>query len=186
MALGATLYHFAIELADVDRDSYASLDLRLARHPSESARYLLTRTLAYCLCYEQGIAFSKGGLSSSDEPPVSIPDGTGGLKAWIDVGAPSAERLHKASKAAARVSLFTHVERRLLVQEAATRRIHRVEAIEVWPLAPEFLERAEAKLDRNLTLGVTRNEGRLYLGIGGETLETELSCARLIDAEVNA
>jgi uncharacterized protein YaeQ len=186
MALGATVYHFAIELSDVDRNTYAALDLRLARHPSESARYLLTRTLAYCLCYEEGITFSKGGLSSSDEPPVSIPDGAGGLKAWIDVGAPSAERLHKASKGAARVRLFTHVERRLLLQEAATRRIHRVEAIEVWPLAPAFLERAEAKLDRNLRLAVTRNDGRLYLGVGGETLETDLICARLLDPEPSA
>ena len=96
MALGSTVYHFEIELSDVDRATYTTLDLRLARHPSESLRYLLTRTLAYCLSYEEGIAFSKGGLSSSDEPPVAVRDPTGALRAWIDVGAPSAKRLHKA------------------------------------------------------------------------------------------
>src|SRR5262245_44730898 len=111
MALGSTIYHLTIELSDTDRSTYASLDLRLARHPSESSRYLLTRTLAYCLSYEEGICFSKGGLSSSEEPPVYVQDATGVLKAWIDVGAPSAKRLHKASKAAERVALFTHVER---------------------------------------------------------------------------
>ena len=77
MALTATVYHVQINLSDVDRGVYTALDLRLARHPSETMRYLLTRTLAYCFSYEEGIAFSKGGLSSTDEPPVSIRDRTG-------------------------------------------------------------------------------------------------------------
>lgn len=182
MALGATIHHFTVLLSDVDRATYATLDLRLARHPSESLRYLLTRTLAYCLCYEQGISFSKEGIASSEEPPVFIPDGSGGLRAWIDVGAPSAKRLHKAAKAAERVALFTHVERKLLMQEAASRAIHRVEEIEVWRLDPDFLARAEAKLERNQELSVTRSDEQLYLGIAGQTLETTLICERLVDA----
>jgi uncharacterized protein YaeQ len=182
MALGATIYHFAVQLSDVDRATYASLDLRLARHPSENLRYLLTRTLAYCLSYEEGISFSKGGLSSSDEPPVCIRDAAGSLSAWIDVGAPSAKRLHKAAKASPRVSLFTHIERGLLLREAASRPIHRLEHIEVWPLDVAFLERAEAKLDRNLELSLTRSDGALYLEVGGETLETTLACTRLVES----
>src|SRR6478735_6272698 len=98
MALTATIYHFQITLSDVDRGVYEALDLRVARHPSETMRYLVTRTLAYCLSYEEGIAFSKGGLSSVEEAPVSIRDATGVLRAWIDVGSPSAERLDKNSK----------------------------------------------------------------------------------------
>jgi len=183
MALGATIYHFAIELSDVDRATYESLDLRLARHPSESLRYLLSRTLAYCLSYEDGISFSKGGLSSSVEPPVSIHDETGGLKAWIDVGAPSARRLHKASKAAGRVALFTHVERALLSKEALSSPIHRLLDIEVWPLDVDFLSRVEAKLDKKLEFSLTRSDGSLYLNLGGETLETTLVCTRLVDVE---
>lgn len=181
MASGATIYHFSVELSDVDRATYAALDLRLARHPSESLRYLLTRTLAYCLSYEEGISFSKGGLSAADEPPVSIHDATGGLKAWIDVGAPSAKRLHKASKAAGRVALFTHVGRALLLEEAASSPIHRLEEIEVWTLDPAFLDSVVKKLDRKLELGLTRSDGVLYLGLGGETLETALACTRLVE-----
>src|SRR6188768_1977591 len=121
MALTATMYHFQITLSDVDRGVYEALDLRVARHPSETMRYLVTRTLAFCLSYEDGIAFSKAGLSAAEEAPVSIRDATGVLTAWIDVGNPSAERLHKASKAAPRVSLFTHVELGLLLKEASAR-----------------------------------------------------------------
>src|ERR1700723_3654143 len=143
MALSATVHHFQVILSDVDRDVYETLDLRLARHPSESARYLTTRTLAYCLSYEEGIAFSKGGLSSAEEPPIAVRDPTGVLLAWIDVGSPSAERLHKASKAARRVALYTHVDPALLRREASTRAIRRVEEIEVRRFALPFLDAVE-------------------------------------------
>jgi uncharacterized protein YaeQ len=51
MALSATLYNFDTELADIDRGVYQSLALRMARHPSETAEFMLTRLLAYCLEY---------------------------------------------------------------------------------------------------------------------------------------
>ncbi len=63
----------------------------LARHPSESAEYLVTRLLAYCLEYTEGIAFSKG-LSDPDEPAIVVRDLTGALRGWIEVGAPEAAR----------------------------------------------------------------------------------------------
>ena len=55
MAPNATPFRVEVELSDVDRSKYASLELRPARHPSESMRSLVTRTLAYCLSYEDGI-----------------------------------------------------------------------------------------------------------------------------------
>jgi hypothetical protein len=100
MALGATVYVFEIRLADADRNVYETLSLRVARHPSESEEYLLTRVLAYCLEFTEGIAFSSGGLSNPDEPALAIRDLTGALQSWIEIGAPEATRLHKASKAA--------------------------------------------------------------------------------------
>jgi len=175
MALTATIYHFQITLSDVDRSVYEALDLRVARHPSETMRYLVTRTLAYCLSYEEGIAFSKGGLSSTDEAPIAVHDPTGILMAWIDIGAPSAERLHKASKAARRVALFTHVEPRLLQQEAATRAIHRVEAIEVWRFEPSFLDALESMIGRSAVIEVVRNDGKIYITSDGAVKEGDIA-----------
>ena len=74
MAQTATLYSFEVELAHVDRGVYASLAFRVAQHPSEAADALLTRVLAYCLEYTDGIQFSSQGLSNPDEPPISIRD----------------------------------------------------------------------------------------------------------------
>jgi uncharacterized protein YaeQ len=175
VALQATVYHLQIELSDVDRGVYEALDLRLARHPSESMSYLLTRTIAYALLYDEGIAFSKGGLSSTDEPPVAIRDLQGNLRAWIDVGTPSADRLHKASKAAPRVVVFTQHDPRLLVKEAATRAIHKVEQIEVYALAPDFLDQLGAVTDRNARWTLLRNDGVLYVTVGDETVSSAVT-----------
>ncbi len=180
MALTATMHHVEVALSDVDRGVYEALDLRVAQHPSESMRYMITRTLAYCLSYEEGIAFSKGGLSSNDEAPISVKDPTGILLAWIDIGAPSAERLHKASKAARRVAIFTHSDLSQLRKEASTKAIHKVEAIEVWRFEPKFLDAVEAKMHRNTKMDVTRNDGQLYVAIGSETLEAALAPTSLV------
>lgn len=163
MALTATVHRLQITLSDVDRGVYETLDLRMARHPSESARYFWLRTLAYCLSYEDGIAFSKGGLSDSDEPPVSIHDPTGILLAWIEVGSPSAERLHRAAKAARRVALFTTTERALLEREAGTRKIYALDAIAVFLLEPDFIAALEPQLERQLELELVRTGEALYV-----------------------
>jgi uncharacterized protein YaeQ len=179
MALTATVYKLGITLSDVDRGVYERLDLRVARHPSESARYFWLRTLGYCLSYEEGIAFSKGGLSDSEQPPVSIVDPTGVLMAWIDVGSPSADRLHRASKAARRVALYSATERVLLEREAASRKIHALEEIEVFLLEPSFLDSLEQHLEKHLELEVVRSGGILYVTVPKGIVEGPISEIRL-------
>jgi uncharacterized protein YaeQ len=80
MAQGATLYTFDIDVADADRGVYDSVALRVARHPSESEEFLVTRVLAYALELTEGIAFSSGGLSDPDEPAISVRDLTGAIR----------------------------------------------------------------------------------------------------------
>ncbi|WP_280382705.1 YaeQ family protein [Nocardia wallacei] len=46
MALSATVHTFAVHLSDVDREVYRELELRVARHPSETAEFMVTRVLA--------------------------------------------------------------------------------------------------------------------------------------------
>src|SRR6188474_861818 len=101
------MYVFEVRLADADRAVYETLSIRAARHPSESAEYLLTRLLAYCLEYKEGIAFSRG-LSDPDEPAITVRDLTGVMQAWIEIGMPDANRLHKAAKAAPKVTVYAH------------------------------------------------------------------------------
>ncbi len=164
---GETLHHVEIDLSDVDRGVYEQLDVRMARHPSESARFLATRLLAYALSWEEGIAFSKGGVSSTDEPPVSVRDATGRLLAWVDVGSPSAARLHKATKIAERVALFTCADVSYLERET----IHRKDEIAVFALDADFVDRISGALERRTRLELVRNDGRLYVTVAGTIFE---------------
>lgn len=171
MALQATPYRFSVQLAHVDRSVYQELDVKMARHPSETERFLLLRLLAYCLLFEEGLAFSKGGLSSPDDPPLSVHTLDGTLTTWVEIGQPSAERLHKAAKAAPRVVLLTHIDVRLLLDGLAKEKIHKREHIEVWRLEPAFLDAVAAHVgDRGARLELTITEGQLFVGIEGETV----------------
>jgi uncharacterized protein YaeQ len=171
VALSATLYHLKLALSDVERGVYETLDLRLARHPSESLRYLVTRTVAYALSYEEGISFSKGGVSSTDEPPVFVRDPTGILLAWIEIGAPSASRLHKASKAARRVALFTSANIAPLQEEAEAGAIHRAADLDVWQLEQGLLDAVSERIERTTELELVHSDGRLYVTVRGEVLD---------------
>lgn len=169
MALSATLYVFAIELADSDRGVYTSLELRVARHPSETAEYLFTRVLAYCLEYAEGIAFSKG-LSDPDEPALCIRDLTGALQSWIEVGAPEAPRLHRASKASPRVAIYTHKDGEQLAARLAGEKIHRIETLELYAVDREWLTALAERLARRMAFTLTVAEKHVYLSLGEETL----------------
>ncbi len=167
MAPSATIYHLKIDLSDVTRGVYESLDLRIAQHPSESTRYLMTRIIAYCLCYEEGIAFTKG-LANPDEPAIWIRDLQNNLRAWIEVGSPSADRLHKARKGCNRVVVFTQHDPALLKKTATERDIHQVESIEAYAIAPAFLDELDAATNRNTEWVVVHTDGDLLVTVGDD------------------
>lgn len=168
MALGDTMYVFEIQLANADRGVYESFTLRVARHPSETADYLLTRVLAYCLEYDEGIALSKG-LSEPDEPAIAIRDLTGALRVWIDVGAPEAARLHRASKAAGRVAVYTHKDAHAFAARLAEARIHRAESLELYAVDRALLDPLVDRLARRMVIALTIAEQHLYVSLGDET-----------------
>ena len=170
MALTATIYNFEVQLSDIDRGVYEALSLRLARQPSETAEYLLTRALAYCLEWTEGLAFSRG-LAEPDEPTLAVRDLTGTLRTWIDIGWPDAARVHKASKAADRVAIYTHKDPMLLLQKLAGERIHRAEAVELWAVDRDLIAALAARLERRLDFELAVSDGHLYVTLAGATLE---------------
>jgi uncharacterized protein YaeQ len=169
MALGATIYNIEIDLADSDRGVYESLELRVARHPSESEEYLVTRVMAYALEFADGIEFSRG-ISDPNEPAISIRDLTGALRAWIEIGNPDAGRLHKASKASPRVAVYTHRDPAQLVARLQGERIHRADAVELWAIDRAFIAQLVERLDRRMSFSLSIADRELFLSIGSDTL----------------
>ncbi len=174
------MHVFEVRLADADRGVYETLNLRLARHPSETAEYLVTRLLAYCLEYTEGIAFSKG-LSDPDEPAISVRDLTGALQSWIEIGAPDASRLHKAAKAAPDVAVYVHRDVEQLLARLAGERIHRAGSLRIRAVDRELLAALVARLDRRMDFDLAVSDQTLYVSLGQETLTGVVEERRLED-----
>lgn len=179
MALGSTIYTFDIDLADSDRGVYETLALRVARHPSESDDFLVARVLAYCLEYTDGIAFSRGGLSDPDEPPIAVRDLTGRLQVWVDIGTPSAERLHRAAKAAPRVAVYVHRDSAQWLSALQGARIHRAEALALRSFDRGLIVALTERLERRVSCAVAVSGGDLFVSFGNATLT-----GRVIDLRI--
>jgi uncharacterized protein YaeQ len=171
MALPATVRRFEIALSDADRGVYTELDWRVAQHPSESERYLIARVLARAVEHGDGLEFSKGGVSDDDEPALVQRDLRGDLIAWIEVGAPSPDRVHKASKACRRVAIYTWKDPERLAAQLAERGVHRAEAIELYALPVALLDGAAATLNRSNRWDLAISGRVLYLTVGDVCLE---------------
>jgi uncharacterized protein YaeQ len=170
VALTATLYHFDVQLADMDRGVYETLAFKAAQQPSEADEHLVARVLAYCLEYTEGIGFSKG-IAEPEEPALFVRDLTGTIRTWIDIGSPDAARLHKASKAAPRVAVYTHKDPALLLRQLSGERIHKSDRLEIYALDRALVAALVSRLDRRTAFDLSVTEQQLYLTIGGATLE---------------
>ena len=163
MALSSTLYRFKLSVSDVDRAFYDTLDIRIAMHPSETNLFMLTRVIAYGLNYEDGLEFTGGGLSNPDDPAIYLKGTQGKLAKWIDIGNPSAKRLHKASKASDKVCVYTYKDPENLKREAAGEDIHRADQIEIYSIEEKFLKDLASHLQRDNVWSLIHNEGELIL-----------------------
>ena len=170
MGLSATVHSFEISLNDADRGVYEALEFRVARHPSETAEYLVTRVLAYCLEYGEGLTFSSGGLSNPDAPALEIRDLTGRLLSWIEVGTPEPSRLHKAAKASPRVAVYAHRDITGLLERLSAEPIHRVAEIELYALDRALVAALAARLDRRVRFDLAVSGRELYISIADATL----------------
>lgn len=179
MARQATTKRFGIELSYVDENVYQKLDLRLAQQASETDAYCLTRVLAYCLLCrddeDSTLTFSKGGLATPEDPAIARVSLDGRMLVWCEVGSPSIERLHKASKSSPLVVLVTHHEPERMQRELSEATIFRKEELVVWAIDPGFLSELAGKLgERGGEFSLTISDGTLYVEVGGATLSSAL------------
>src|SRR5688572_1574606 len=110
MALKATVVKAELQVSDLDRHHYATYNLTLAQHPSETEQRLMVRLLAYALFAEDRLEFGRG-LSSEDDPDMWRRDYTGEIEQWIDLGQPDESRIRKACGRARQVIVVNYAGR---------------------------------------------------------------------------
>ena len=178
MAQTATIYNVVIDLSDLDRGVFETLELRVARHPSETAEYMLVRLLAYCLEYQEGIALTEG-VSSGDEPALVVRDLTGRVTAWIEVGLPDASRLHRGSKLAGRAAVYTHRDVRQLLSQLSGAKIHRAADIPIRAFDRAAVDELAAHIERRASLAVSVSGGELSVAVGQRLITVPMTEHRL-------
>ena len=107
MAPKATVVKAELQVSDMDRHYYASHNLILAQHPSETEERLMVRLLAFALHADERLEFGRG-LSDEEEPALWLRDYTGDIELWIELGQPDESRLRKASGRAQQVVVVTY------------------------------------------------------------------------------
>lgn len=175
MAQPSILYRFRIELSDVDRGLYTPLDFRLAMHPSESLPYLLTRAIAYALNADENLEISPTGLAEPEAPAMKISQpGTGRVSLWVEIGNPSSKKLHKASKAADVVKVYTYKDPTLIQKECQAANVFRAETIEIYALDSKFLDKIAQEMHREMKWNLLHQEGSLTLNWGDQHASCEI------------
>ena len=168
------IYRFQIELSDIERAVYETLDFRLAQHPSEHMPYLLTRVLAFALNTQVDLAFSATGLHDPDTAAISVPDTFGGFKLLIEIGSPSARKLHKATKVSKAVKVYTYKSPERFMSELREEKIHRADEIEFYSFSAEFLEELALVIKRDNRWDILFDDGSVTIQVGELSISGEL------------
>ena len=171
MALPSIIHRLELQLADIDRSRYETLQTTVARHPSETAERLVARLLAYALFHEEGLLFTKG-VGAGDEPDLWAKGPDGRLLLWIEVGLPEPERLIKAARHSERVALLACGSALGTWERQQLPKLAGVKNLTVMTLDQGFMNRLAALVGRTISWEMTITEATLYLQVAGESLET--------------
>jgi len=182
MALQPTLHDFDVQLSHVDRGLDLRIQVKAARHPSESLERLWLRFLAYCLHHREGIAFGPG-ICEPDEPDVTALDLTGQRVLWVRVGRPDPARVQREADRAPRAHvavLFDSPARmRAFEEEARGLSLPRLGRVELAAVDPRLLSWLAGVEERRARLSLTVVSDHLYLERGSETTDGPVSRVNL-------
>ncbi len=107
MAIKATVFKAALNIADMDRHYYHDHQLTIARHPSETDLRMMARLAVYSLNAHEDLAFTKG-ISTDDEPDIWQKDYSNQIQHWIELGQPDEKRIRQACAKAEQVSVYCY------------------------------------------------------------------------------
>jgi uncharacterized protein YaeQ len=173
MALPSKVYKASIQLSDVDRGVYETLQATAAQHPSETEERLVARLLAYAIFHEPELTFTKG-ISATDEPDLWVKRADDRVRLWVEVGLPEPDRIIKASRHSERVALLACGRTIAIWDQQQLPKLERLANLTVLSLDQALIAGLATRLERSIAWSVTITEGMLYLTIGEETLESAI------------
>ena len=172
MAIKATIFKIALQIADMDRHYYAEHALTLARHPSETDERMMVRLLAFALYADDALVFGKG-VSSDEEPDLWHKDMTGAIERWIEVGLPDERVIRKASGRADQVVVISYGRAADIWWNENRDKLRRLDNLTVLRLASETTMALAALASRTMQLQCTIQEGHIMVTSDAGMMEVE-------------
>lgn len=161
MAIKPTIYKLTVSLSDLNRDIYDSLNLTIARHPSETMERMVVRVLAFCLNTRDQLVLCKG-LSDTEEPDIWAHSLDGNLELWIDVGEPSVERIKKASRITKDVKIYSFNNKAPTWWQQNEQQLTSLNAA-IYQFPWEQVQSLASIIDRGVDLSMTISENSVYV-----------------------
>lgn len=134
---------------------------------------MVARLLAYALCYEEGLLFTKG-ICDGDAPDIWLKDENDRIAHWIEVGLPTPERITTACKKATKVTIFLYGQHTDRWQKMHQQQLQRLKRLTLFRLPEELLQQAVNDLQRSINWSLTITEGQIYLTTDRQDLEGQL------------
>ena len=163
MALNSTVVKAELQVSDMDRHYYATHNLTLAQHPSETDERLMVRLLAFALYADERLEFGRG-ISDEDEPALWKRDYTGEIQLWIELGHPDESRIKKASGRAEQVVVVNYGGRASDIWwDKIASSLTRLKNVTVIDLPAEVVDALPAIGERGMRLNALVQDGELQL-----------------------
>lgn len=175
MAIKPTIYKFNIDLSDLNRGYYETLNLTVALHPSETKQRMMARVMAFCVNAQEHLEFTKG-LSDVEEPDLWAKTLDGQLSLWIDIGEPDFDRIKKATRLAETVKVYSFNSKSDVWWQQSQAKFSKLKAI-VYQFPWEAIQSLSTLLERTMSMSVTITGDSAY--VAAELGECEVSWTEL-------
>jgi len=168
MALKATIYKANIELADMDRNYYDSLQLTLAQHPSETDQRFMVRLICFILNAHNDLQFGKG-VSDEDEAAIWQINYSDEIALWIELGQIDEKRIKKACNRAAHVKLYCYGSSVETWWSQSQNALNKFPKLSIEQFETSTTDALVKLLSRTMEFQCSIQDGQLWLSCGDES-----------------
>jgi uncharacterized protein YaeQ len=172
MALKATINKATIQLSDMDRNYYETLNLTIAQHPSETDIRMMVRLLAFILNANENLQFGKG-VSDEEEAAIWQINYSDVIELWIELGQLDEKRLKKACSRAQKVILYTYGSSADTWWKQSQKKLRLFSKLSVEMVSQETCDALAKLASRSMDFQCSIQDNQLWLTAGDETLLIE-------------
>jgi uncharacterized protein YaeQ len=172
MALKATINKAIIQLSDMDRNYYDTLNLTIAQHPSETDNRMMVRLIAFILNANEHLQFGKG-VSDEDEAAIWQINYSEEIELWIELGQLDEKRIKKACNKAQKVKLYCYGSSVDTWWKQSESKLRQFDKLSIEQFSEETSDALAELVSRSMEFQCSIQDGQLWLTSGDDTLLIE-------------